>query len=210
MLYIHVHACTCTCFLSNFFKEFLAILKENNKKFIEAYNSRDVTALGNIFAPDARIMPPNVPMMDPSGLSRSTWTNSSVILVIARWCFVLQACRSSWRPSSVADITASTSRRWRCSGLLGRPLWSERSFSSSRKKARRSGTSSKHRHYLYMHVFAIEVNVSSCSTQSSHPVEEDWWSVAHQGRLLELRPSRAQSMKSEDDTRQDSFDSQRF
>ena len=49
------------------FLEFVAFLKESNKKFIAAYNSRDVEALGNIFAPDARIMPPNVPMMGPSG-----------------------------------------------------------------------------------------------------------------------------------------------
>lgn len=49
--------------------EFLAFLKEGNKKFVEAYAARDAATLASIFAPGARIMPPNHPMFEPNGMS---------------------------------------------------------------------------------------------------------------------------------------------
>ena len=48
-------------------------IEANNKKFIEAFNSGDAAAVGDMYASDARLFPPNTQRIDGSQAIQGFW-----------------------------------------------------------------------------------------------------------------------------------------
>ena len=51
------------------------IMKEINSRFLEAYKQRDAVGMASIYTDDARILPPNEPMISGRAAIKDFWQN---------------------------------------------------------------------------------------------------------------------------------------